>query len=56
MSRRWTHNRLLFTKLQLLKNLKKTLNFFFNKKLSVFLARGDGDVYEKGKGKPCDAH
>ena len=25
MSRRWTHNRLLFTKLRLLKNLKKTL-------------------------------
>ena len=26
MSRRWTHNRLLFTKLRLLKNLKKTLS------------------------------
>ena len=25
MPRRWTHNRLLFTKLQLLKNVKKTL-------------------------------
>ena len=25
MSKRWTHNRLLFTKLRLLKNLKKTL-------------------------------
>ena len=25
MSRRWTHNHLLFTKLRLLKNLKKTL-------------------------------
>ena len=25
MSRRWTHNRLLFAKLRLLKNLKKTL-------------------------------
>ena len=27
MSRRWTHNRLLFTKFRLLKNLKKTLHF-----------------------------
>ena len=49
MSRGWTHNRLLFTKLRLLKNVKKTLNFFLNKKLSIFLARSDGDVYEKGR-------
>jgi len=34
MSRRWTHNRLLFTKLRLLKNLKKTLDTFWEKRWS----------------------
>ena len=42
MSRRWTHNRLLFTKLQLLKNLKKTLNNYPEELKSQPMAQAGG--------------
>jgi len=44
MSRRWTHNRLLFTKLRLLKNLKKTLGMIQDFELSMCLANNHKDI------------